>query len=46
MYRARCIGVADAVHESYFAISPERKLKHPAVVKVTEVARAALFDNP
>jgi LysR family transcriptional activator of nhaA len=45
MYRARCIGEADPVQEAYFAISPERKLKHPAVVKVTEIARAALFEH-
>lgn len=45
MYRARCIGEAATVQEAYFAISPERKLKHPSVVKVTEVARAALFDH-
>ena len=43
MYHARCIGQIDSVHESYFAISPERKLKHPAVVKITEVARRALL---
>jgi LysR family transcriptional activator of nhaA len=43
MYRARCIGTAEAVKESYYAISPERKLKHPAVVNITETARSRLF---
>ena len=43
MYHARSIGMVDEVIESYFAISPERKLKHPAVVRITESARARLF---
>ncbi|MGD8978211.1 MAG: transcriptional activator NhaR [Gammaproteobacteria bacterium] len=43
MYRARCIGVAEPVREAFFAISPERKLKHPAVVKITAQARASLM---
>ena len=45
MYQSRCIGEAENVVETYFAISPERKLKHPAVVEVTKVARAALFES-
>lgn len=43
MYQARSIGRAEGVREAYFAISPERKLKHPAVVRITEAARARLF---
>jgi LysR family transcriptional activator of nhaA len=43
MYHARCIGTTGDIKESFFAISPERKLKHPAVVKITESARARLF---
>ena len=43
MYHARAIGPVDQVHETYFAISPERKLKHPAVVHITEVTRTELF---
>jgi LysR family transcriptional activator of nhaA len=43
MYHARSIGQVDGVNETYFAISPERKLKHPAVVRITEAARSALF---
>lgn len=42
MYHARQIGDADGVVENYYAISPERKLKHPAVVRITEVARSRL----
>ena len=43
MYHARRLGQAGGVTESYFAISPERKLKHPAVVQITETARSRLF---
>lgn len=43
MYHARCIGEVTSVQEAYFAISPERKLKHPAVVRITEAARGTLF---
>lgn len=42
MYHSRLIGEVDGVAEHYFAISPERKLKHPAVVRITEVARSRL----
>lgn len=43
MYRCRRIGPAIAVEESYYAISPERKLKHPAVLKIIENARSELL---
>jgi len=39
MYHARSIGVVTDVKETYFAISPERRLKHPAVLRITDVAR-------
>jgi LysR family transcriptional activator of nhaA len=42
MYEARMIGVADGIKESYFAVSPERRLKHPAVLRITAAAREAL----
>ncbi len=41
-YHARCIGLASGVQETYFAISGERKLKHPAVLRVIEAARKEL----
>ena len=44
MYRAKSIGVAKGVSETYYAISPERKLKDGAVVKITEAARK-IFSN-
>jgi LysR family transcriptional regulator, transcriptional activator of nhaA len=43
MYHSRKLGDIPGVTESYFAISPERKLKHPAVVEITESARSRLF---
>lgn len=43
MYQSRSLGVVEGVRESYFAISPERKLKHPAVVAITQLAREGLF---
>ena len=43
MYHASVVGEVEGVSESYFAISPERKLKHPAVVTITEAAREGLF---
>lgn len=42
MYEARLIGVADGIKESYFAVSPERRLRHPAVLRITAAAREAL----
>lgn len=45
MYHARCIGTAEEVRETYYAISPERKLKLPAVVRITEAARAGLLSG-
>ena len=45
MYHSTLLGNLDAIFESYFAISPERKLKHPAVVAITETARDVLFSR-
>ncbi|MEZ5571112.1 MAG: transcriptional activator NhaR [Halioglobus sp.] len=43
MYHARRIGSPIPVQEAYFAISPERKLKHPAVLRIIEAARKQLL---
>ena len=43
MYHSKLLGTLDSIFESYYAISPERKLKHPAVVAITETARDVLF---
>ncbi len=42
-YRVGAIGTLDSVVERFYAISVERKLKHPAVVTITDAARAKLF---
>jgi len=39
----RVIGRAEAVRNRFYAISVERKLKHPAVVAICETARHQLF---
>jgi LysR family transcriptional activator of nhaA len=43
MYDAEKIGTLDSVIESYYAISPERKLKHPGVKQITKFARSNIF---
>jgi LysR family transcriptional activator of nhaA len=42
-YRIRVIGRLDAVRERYYAISVERRLRHPAVKAITEAAHDILF---
>jgi LysR family transcriptional activator of nhaA len=42
-FRVRLVGRPTSIREQYYAISVERKLKHPAVVAMTETARAELF---
>ena len=42
-YGVRVIGRTSAVHERYYAISVERKLKHPGVLAITSAARDELF---
>lgn len=42
-YRVASIGRIDSIVERYYAISVERKLKHPAVVTISEAARQELF---
>lgn len=43
MYHTKVIGTVESVRETYYTISPERKLKHPGVLKITEEARLQLF---
>jgi LysR family transcriptional activator of nhaA len=43
LYKVSVIGRTDAITERYYAISAERRLKHPAVVTLTEAAREQLF---
>lgn len=42
MYHAAVVGRIDDVKERFYAISPERRLKHPAVIAIREQARTTL----
>ena len=42
--RLRRIGRTEEVHSRFYAISAERKLKHPAVLAICDAARRELFD--
>ena len=44
-YRVAVVGRTDAVRESLFAISAERRLKHPVITAISNAARDALFAN-
>jgi LysR family transcriptional activator of nhaA len=44
-YRVVSIGRIDSIVERLYAISAERKLKHPAVLTISEAAREKLFAN-
>ena len=43
-YDVKVIGQVDTVRERFFAISLDRKLKHPAVVAISEAAKLKLTD--
>ncbi len=46
-YRVSAIGVVESITERFYAISVERRLKHPAVVTISEAAKVKLFaSNP
>lgn len=42
-FRVRLVGRAKSIRERFYAISVERRLKHPAVVAITDAARKKLF---
>jgi LysR family transcriptional activator of nhaA len=42
-YGVRAIGRTSAVRERYYAISAERRLKHPGVLAITSAAREQVF---
>jgi LysR family transcriptional activator of nhaA len=43
LYRVQVIGHAEGLRQRFFAISVERRLKHPAVMAICESARRDLF---
>jgi len=44
-YGVRVIGRAEGVRQNFYAISVERKIKHPAVVAIREAARQDIFSK-
>jgi LysR family transcriptional activator of nhaA len=42
-YRVRAVGRSDAVRQQFYAISVERKIKHPAVIAICKGARQDIF---
>jgi LysR family transcriptional activator of nhaA len=44
-YGVKAVGRIDEVRERFYAVSVERKLKHPAVVALSETARQELFSS-
>lgn len=44
-YGVEVVGRSDGVRQQFFAISGERKLRHPAVVAICEAARLTIFDK-
>ncbi len=44
-YRVAVVGRTPSVRERYYAISAERRLKHPGVLAITATARAELFSG-
>lgn len=43
LHRVKVVGRTDGARSRYYAISVERRLKHPAVVAICETARRKLF---
>lgn len=44
-YRVQVVGRIAAIKESYYAISVERRIKHPAVLKISTAAKEGLFSS-
>lgn len=42
-YRVKVVGSTEEIRARFYAISPERRLKNPAVVAICETARSELF---
>lgn len=42
-YGTRVVGRTDDVGERFFAISPERRIRHPAVAAICDAAKSTLF---
>jgi LysR family transcriptional regulator, transcriptional activator of nhaA len=44
-HQVRVVGRTGEIRERYYAISAERRIKHPAVAAMTEAARGRVFDR-
>jgi len=44
-YKVEFIGRIDSIREQFYAVSGERKLKHPAVISISEAARRRIFQD-
>ena len=44
-YQVRVVGRTDAVKERYYAISVERRLRHPAVIVISQAARQNMLEG-
>ena len=44
-YRVKHVGTLSTIQERYYAISVERRLKHPAVVAISTAAKSELFSR-
>ncbi len=44
MFNVALVGEVEAVTDSYYAITPERRIKNESVLRITEAAREALAD--
>ena len=44
-YRVKHVGTLHSLHERYYAISVERRLKHPAVIAISTAAKTRLFSE-
>ena len=42
-YKVQLVGRAKEIRQRFYAISVERKIRHPAVVAICEVARKEIF---
>jgi LysR family transcriptional activator of nhaA len=43
-YQVEMIGAAEGIVESFYAISGERRIQHPAVEAICKTSRSQLFD--
>ena len=43
IYRVVVMGRLESVEEEFYAVSPERRINHPAVAAITQSARSKLF---